>query len=80
VLSDLPGDNGAGNPTSNVKLARIVDQDDDTFCLEYPTRSGETTMMRLEASTYEGAIREAKTYLEVGEDDRDATGAVWQFD
>ena len=80
MLSDLPGENGAVNPAVKAKLARILDQDDGSFCLEYPVRNGETTEMRLEATTFEGAIREAKSYLGIDEDNRDDKGAVWEID
>jgi hypothetical protein len=30
--------------------------------------------------TYEQAVREAKSYLEISEDDRDSEGAQWDFE
>jgi hypothetical protein len=78
-VSDLPGEQ-AVNPTEKTFLAKILDQEDDSFCLEYPKRNGETTVMRLEASTYEGAVREAKAYLGIGDDNRDEKGALWEID
>ena len=80
MLSDLPGENGVVDPAGKISLARILDQEDDSFCVEYPTHTCETSVMRLEATTYEGAIREAKSYLGIGEDNRDEKGFLWQFD
>jgi hypothetical protein len=80
VLSDLPEENGVIAPAGKISLAKILDQEDDSFCLEYPTHAGATTVMRLEAATYEGAIREAKAYLGIGDDDRDEKGSLWQID
>ncbi len=81
VVNDLPGKNEPGGETAEkINLARILDEEDDSFCLEYPNRSGAKSFMRLEAATYEGAIREAKSYLGIGLDDRDEHGTLWQFD
>jgi len=79
VLSDLPEENKTAAPEENVKLARILDEEDDSFCLEYPTGQGATTAMRLEASTYERALREARSYLGIGDDNRDEAGFLWQI-
>lgn len=80
VLADLSGEHSDLEPEAKINLAKILDQDDDSFCLEYPIRTGGKSFMRLEAATYEGAIREAKAYLGVGADDRDEQGNLWQFD
>jgi hypothetical protein len=80
VVNDLPGNEPAGETAQNINLARILDEEEDSFSLEYPNGSGGKSFMRLEAATYEGAIREAKSYLGVGADDRDEKGALWQFD
>gem|GEM_PF-1973437 len=81
MVNDLPGKSESGGETAEkFNLARILDEEDDTFCLEYSNRSGAKSFMRLEASTYEGAIREAKSYLGIGKDDRDEQGVLWQFD
>ena len=80
VLNDVPAENPVSEPGPKINLAKILDEEDDSFRLEYPTPAGGKSFMRLDASTYEGAIREAKNYLGVGEDDRDEKGNLWQFD
>jgi hypothetical protein len=60
-----------------VKTGRILDQPRDTFCFEYDTLPGKKSMMRLEAVTYERAIKEARSYRGIKEDDRDEAGNVW---
>jgi hypothetical protein len=61
-----------------VKRAIIVDDEGDTFSLEYDTTIGTRNVMRLEASTYEGAIREAKAFLGIAEN-CDEAGDVWEI-
>jgi hypothetical protein len=63
-----------------MKIARIFDQDANTFAMEYDNTVGKTHSMRLEARTYEGAIREAKTFLGIDAQNTDADGAVWQVE
>ena len=64
-----------------MKTARIVDQEDpDSFGLEYDNTQGEKNMMRLDALTYEKAIREAKSYLGINADNIDADGTVWEIE
>ncbi len=45
--------------------------------LEYDNSLGKKNTMRLEAATYEQAIREAKSFLGVSNDDNDAEGHRW---
>ncbi len=59
------------------KVARILDEDDGSFGLEYDDTRGQKNLMRLDALTYEGAIREARSFLEIQPDDRDADGSLW---
>ena len=80
MLQESPEENKTTPPGETVKLAKILDEEDDSFCLEYPTSKGATTVMRLEASTYERALREARAYLGIGEDNRDEAGALWQME
>jgi hypothetical protein len=63
-----------------MKIARIFDEDADTFAMEYDNTVGKKNRMRLEATTYEGAIREAKTFLGIDAENTDADGTVWQVE
>lgn len=63
-----------------MKIARIFDQDAETFALEYENTLGRKNTMRLDARTYENAIREAKAYLGINEENTDADGALWQVE
>ncbi len=63
-----------------MKIARIFDENDGGFGLEYDNTIGKTNTMRLEAFTYEQAIREAKSFLEINADDRDGDGVEWQVE
>jgi hypothetical protein len=60
-----------------VKRATILDEGRDQFALEYENTLGRKNQMRLDAFTYERAIREARTFLGIGEDDRDEAGDQW---
>ena len=58
--------------------AKILDEDNEGFFgLEYDNTRGTKNTMRLEALTYEGAIREAKSYLGINADDHDDDGKLW---
>ena len=63
-----------------MKIARILDEGGGTFRLEYDNARGNKQSTRLDAMTYEQALREAKGYLEIGEDDRDHEGAQWDIE
>jgi hypothetical protein len=63
-----------------MKIARIQDNDTGSFSLEYDNTIGKKNTMRLEAVTYEGAIREAKSFLGINADDRDAEGSQWDVE
>lgn len=54
-----------------MKIARILDEADGTFRLDYDDTIGHKRNTRLDALSYEQALREAKGYLEIGEGDRD---------
>jgi hypothetical protein len=58
-------------------VATIFDQDHGGFVLEYDNSLGKKNTMRLDATTYEQAIREAKSFLGVRNDDNDADGHPW---
>lgn len=63
-----------------MKIARIFDQDAETFAVEYDNTLGKKNRMRLDATTYEGAIREAKSYLGIDAQNTDADGTIWQVE
>ena len=63
-----------------MKIARILDHDADTFAVEYDNTLGKKNRMRLEATTYEGAIRETRSFLGIDSRDRDADGTMWQVE
>ena len=63
-----------------MKIARILDEAGGTFGLEYDNTLGKKNTMRLDALTYEDALREAKSFLEIGADDHDADGTQWDIE
>lgn len=63
-----------------MRIARILDQDDGTFILEYDNTLGKKHTMRLDAETYKGAVREAKSFLEIDAEDRDGDGIEWDLE
>jgi hypothetical protein len=66
-----------GTEVLTVKVARILDEEDGEFTLEYDDTRGQKNTMRLDALTYEGAIREARSFLGIQEDDHDEDGDLW---
>ena len=63
-----------------MKIARILDESGGTFRLEYDDTLGHKQNTRLDAMTYEQAVREARSYLEIGEGDCDPEGAQWDIE
>ena len=63
-----------------MKTARILDQEHDSFGLEYDDTRGTKNVMRLDALTYERAIREAKSFLGIDAENRDADGNLWEVE
>ena len=63
-----------------MKIARILDEPGGTFRLEYDNTLGQKQNTRLDAMTYEQALREARSYLEIGEGDCDGEGAEWDIE
>ena len=63
-----------------MKTARILDTDDGGFGLEYDDTRGGRNTMRLDALTYEGALREARSFLGIKADNRDEEGTVWEVE
>lgn len=68
------------NENGPMKTARILDQEHDSFGLEYDDTRGTKNLMRLDALTYETAIREAKSFLGIKEDNHDAAGDLWEVE
>ena len=65
---------------TNMKTARIFDMDAETFAVEYDNTIGKKHTMRLEATTYEDAIREARSFLGIDSADKDDDGTVWRVE
>ena len=63
-----------------MKIARILDEDEGTFGLEYDNTVGKKHTMRLDAETYDDAIREARSFLGINTDDRDGDGVEWNIE
>jgi hypothetical protein len=63
-----------------MKTARILDTDDSGFGLEYDDTRGSRNTMRLDALTYERALREARSFLGIKADNRDEEGTVWEVE
>ena len=63
-----------------MKIARILDEPGGTFRVEYDNARGHKQNTRLEAMSYEQALREARSYLEIGDDDRDSAGIQWDIE
>jgi hypothetical protein len=63
-----------------MKTARILDEEDDSFGLEYDNNLGQKNTMRLEASTYEKAMREAKSFLGINPENLDGDGNTWEIE
>ena len=63
-----------------MKIARILDEPGGMFRLEYENTRGHKQNTRLDAMSYEQALREARAYLEIGTGDRDAEGAQWDIE
>ena len=63
-----------------MKTARILDDETGGFGLEYDNNRGSRNTMRLDAATYEGAVREARSFLGIRPDDLDEEGFTWQVE
>jgi len=66
--------------TLSMKIARILDEPGGTFRVEYDNARGHKQTTRLGAMTYEQALREARSYLEIGDDDHDSEGTQWDIE
>jgi hypothetical protein len=63
-----------------MKTARILEEDDECFGLEYDNNLGQKYLMRLEAATYERAVREAKSFLGIDKENLDTDGTEWKIE
>ena len=63
-----------------MKRAVILDQPQGQFALEYDNTLGRKNRMRLDAETYDEAIREARSFLGINEDDHDEAGDRWSVE
>jgi len=63
-----------------MKIARILDEAGGNFRLEFDDTLGHKQNTRLDAMSYEQALREARAYLEIGDGDRDPEGAQWDIE
>jgi hypothetical protein len=66
--------------TVKMKIARILDEADGAFGLEYDNTLGKKNTMRLDSQTYDSAIREARSFLGINADDCDADGTQWDIE
>jgi len=60
-----------------MKRATILDQPAGQFALEYDNNLGRKNQMRLDADTYEAAVKEARSFLGINKDDCDDSGNHW---
>ena len=63
-----------------MKTAIILDEEDEGFLLEYDNNLGKKNTMRLEAANYPGAVREAKSFLGIDDENLDGDGTEWKID
>jgi len=63
-----------------MKTARILDLENDRFGLEYDNNLGKRYTMRLDAETYERAVREAKSFLDINAENLDPDGTLWEIE
>ena len=63
-----------------MKIGTITDTELGGFGFEYDDTRGEKNTMRLEAATYESAIKEARAFLGINEDNRDTDGTLWEVE
>ncbi len=77
----LESKRAAGQPYAAImKIARILDEPGGFFRLEFDDMLGRKQNSRLDAVTYEQALREARSYLGIGDNARDAEGAEWDIE
>ncbi len=62
----------------DLKTARILDLENDSFGLEYDNTLGKRNVMRLDALSYERAVREARLFLGINDENLDEDGSAWE--
>jgi hypothetical protein len=62
-----------------MKSGIILDQPGGVFGLQYDDTLGRKLTMRLDAATYEMALREARSFLGIRDDDIDEAGDRWNL-
>ena len=83
--TDVPPDNLSEPAIAEVvevsfkvpKCATVSEQESGVFTLEYDNTVGKKHSMRLDAATYEKALREARSYLGIDEGGLDEAGDQW---
>jgi hypothetical protein len=77
-----PGLDNDATPVASLskppKRAIILEEEEDSYSVEYDTTIGTKNTMRLDAGNYEEAVDETKTFLGITED-RDEDGTVWEI-
>lgn len=76
----IPESTDAPPPAEVAKIARILEESDGVFSLEYDNTRHEKNTMSLDAVSYQRALREARSYLGIQEDNRDDDGALWDIE
>ena len=78
ISSNEPATTGANaEALKAMKCATISEQARGVFGLEYDNTLGKKHSMRLDATSYEKALREARSYLGINEYDHDEAGDQW---
>lgn len=63
-----------------MKSATIQEETPGCFALQYEDTLGRALEMRLDADTYEGALREARAFLGINKDGVDEAGDSWSLE
>jgi hypothetical protein len=67
-------------PDCLMKTAIILEEETTVFLLEYDNNLGQKNTMRLDAADYAEAVREAKSFLGIDDQNVDGDGMEWKFD
>jgi hypothetical protein len=83
-VSPLREDTGDAPPPppqpAPLKIARVLEEEEGEFTLEYDDTRGHKNTMRLDALSYEGSLREARAFLGIRADDHDEDGVLWSVE
>lgn len=63
-----------------MKTAILLDEEDEGFLLEYDNNLGRKSTMRLDALNYLRAVREAKSFLGIDDENLDGDGTEWKIE